>query len=83
MKIRYLTKETLEGVLCLLNEPEKSLSAAHSPLLLSADGARICDLDDPDYAVHKWTELSHVRVWYAFFREHAAAFSDKNQRRPY
>ena len=49
--------------------------ATHSPLLLSISGARIYDFDDPLYNVRKWTQLSGVRVWFDFFRDHAAAFT--------
>ncbi len=49
--------------------------ATHSPFLLSLSGARIYNLDTrPVSVTEDWTTLSNMRTFYAFFKEHAAAF---------
>ena len=49
--------------------------ATHSPFLLSMRGAKIYDLDADPVCVSRWTELPAVRAYYAFFKQHASAFS--------
>lgn len=48
--------------------------ATHSPFLLSLKGAKIYDLDENPVDVKKWTELSNVRTYYHFFKEHEMEF---------
>lgn len=48
--------------------------ATHSPFLLSLKGAKIYDLDENPVDVKKWTELSNVRTYYHFFKEHEKEF---------
>lgn len=50
--------------------------STHSPLLLSANGAKIYNLDDEAEA-YEWYELENVRVFAKFFAEHAEKFSDE------
>ncbi len=49
--------------------------ATHSPFLLSLRGARVYNFDETPVAVRKWSELSNVRAYYDFFKEHEADFS--------
>ena len=92
-------KERMEmDTLCLLDEPENSLSpenqmilkdflfeaarycgnqlviSTHSPFLLALPGARIIDLDDGARVTDDWTTLKNPRLYYDFFKQHAAAF---------
>lgn len=48
--------------------------ATHSPFLLSMKAAKIYDLDEASAKVKKWTELSNVRLYYDFFKQHACEF---------
>lgn len=48
--------------------------ATHSPFLLSMRGAKIYDMDEKPVDVKKWTELSNVRAYYDFFKEHEKKF---------
>lgn len=48
--------------------------ATHSPFILSLRGAKIYDLDECPVDVKRWTELSNVRAYYNFFREHENEF---------
>jgi len=48
--------------------------ATHSPFLLAMKTAKIYDLDDSPTKVKKWTELSNVRLYYDFFKQHACEF---------
>lgn len=48
--------------------------ATHSPFILSLRGAKIYDLDECPVDVKRWTELSNVRAYYDFFREHKNEF---------
>lgn len=48
--------------------------ATHSPFLLSMKGAKIYDMDEKPVDVKKWTELSNVRVYYDFFKQHEREF---------
>lgn len=48
--------------------------ATHSPFILSLSGAKIYDLDECPVDVKRWTELSNVRTYYDFFREHENEF---------
>ena len=50
--------------------------STHSPLLLSANGAKIYNLDD-EAEVYEWYELKNVRVFAKFFAEHADKFADE------
>ena len=49
--------------------------STHSPLLLSANGAKIYNLDD-EAEEYEWYELENVRVFAKFFKEHADKFKD-------
>ena len=48
--------------------------ATHSPFLLSMKGAKIYDFDEDPADVKKWTELSSMRQYYAFFKKHVGEF---------
>lgn len=48
--------------------------STHSPFLLSLRGAKIYDLDADPVDVKRWTELTNVRAYYDFFREHGREF---------
>ena len=48
--------------------------ATHSPFLLSMKGAKIYDMDEETVDIKKWTELSNVRSYYDFFKEHEKEF---------
>lgn len=50
--------------------------STHSPFLLAMRGARIYDLDSEPVATRKWTELSNVRAYREFFREHEKEFDE-------
>ena len=86
--------------LCLLDEPENSLSpenqliladflvesvrycgnqlviSTHSPFLLALPGAKIINLDDKSRVVDSWTQLKNPRVYFDFFKKHAAEFEE-------
>lgn len=49
--------------------------ATHSPFLLSMKGAKIYDLDEEPVDVKRWTELSNVRAYYDFFKQHQEEFT--------
>lgn len=48
--------------------------ATHSPFLLSLKGAKIYDMDEEPVDVKKWTQLSNVRAYYDFFKQHENEF---------
>lgn len=48
--------------------------ATHSPFLLSIRGAKIYDMDEEPVDVKHWTELSNVRAYYEFFKQHEREF---------
>lgn len=48
--------------------------ATHSPFLLSLKGAKIYDMDAEPVDVKKWTQLSNVRAYYNFFKQHENEF---------
>lgn len=48
--------------------------ATHSPFLLSIRGAKIYDIDEEPVDVKHWTELSNVRAYYEFFKQHEREF---------
>lgn len=48
--------------------------SSHSPFILSMQGAKIYDLDAEPVTTRKWTELSNVRLFYDFFKEHESEF---------
>lgn len=48
--------------------------STHSPFLLSMKGAKIYDMDEEVVDVKRWTELSGIRVYYDFFKEHEREF---------
>lgn len=48
--------------------------ATHSPFLLSIRGAKIYDMDEEPVDVKRWTELSNVRAYYEFFKQHEREF---------
>lgn len=47
--------------------------STHSPFMLAIKGARIYDLDN-NVQASKWTELSGVRAYFDFFKEHEGEF---------
>lgn len=51
--------------------------STHSPFLLSMRGAKIYDLDSDPVDVRRWTELSNVRAYYEFFKQHQHAFEEE------
>lgn len=48
--------------------------STHSPFLLSMKGAKIYDLDEEPVDVKKWTQLSNVRTYFDFFKQHEKEF---------
>lgn len=48
--------------------------STHSPFLLSMQGAKIYDLDEDPVTVKRWTELSNVRAYFDFFKDHEDEF---------
>ena len=48
--------------------------STHSPFLLSMQDAKIFDLDSIPVETKKWTELSNVRTYYNFFKDHEDKF---------
>ena len=44
--------------------------------LLAFPGAKIINLDDHSRVVDSWTELKNPRVYYDFFKKHAAEFEE-------
>ncbi len=94
----YFQSKIEMDTLCLLDEPENSLSpenqliladflaesvrycgnqliiSTHSPFLLALPGAKIISLDDHSRVVNRWTDLKNPRIYYDFFRKHAAEF---------
>lgn len=48
--------------------------STHAPFLLSMKDAVVYDLDATPPAARPWTELEHVRLYRAFFREHEEEF---------
>ena len=96
--LMYFQTKIEPDTLCLLDEPENSLSpenqiiladfllesvrycgnqlviSTHSPFLLAFPGARIISLDDHSRVADSWTELKNPRVYYDFFKKHAAEF---------
>ena len=51
--------------------------STHSPFLLKLMDAKIYDLDDTPVVTKKWTELSHVLVYYNFFKQYEEEFDKK------
>ena len=49
--------------------------STHSPFILSMKGAKIYDLDEEPVDVKKWTQLSNVRAYFEFFKEHEREFA--------
>ncbi len=96
--LMYFQNKIEMDTLCLLDEPENSLSpenqlaladflaesvrycgnqlviSTHSPFLLALPGAKIIDLDSHSRIVESWTELRNPRVYFDFFKRHAAEF---------
>lgn len=96
----YFQSKMELDTLCLLDEPENSLSpenqlilanflaesvrycgnqlviSTHSPFLLALPGAKIIDLDSQSRVVNSWTELKNPRVYFDFFKKHAAEFEE-------
>lgn len=48
--------------------------ATHSPFMLSAQGARIYDLDAQPIQTVKWTQQQNVRAYFDFFMRHREEF---------
>ncbi|HPF87906.1 MAG TPA: AAA family ATPase [Candidatus Limiplasma sp.] len=48
--------------------------STHSPFMLSMRGAKIYDLDADPVDIKRWTELTTVRAYYDFFKEHEREF---------
>ena len=46
-------------------------------VLLALPGAKIIDLDDHSRVAESWTQLRNPRVYYDFFKKHAAEFEDQ------
>ena len=96
--LMFFRSKIAMDTLCLLDEPENSLSpenqlyladfllesvrycgnqlviSTHSPFLLSLPGAKIINLDDHSRVAESWTALKNPRVYYDFFKKHAAEF---------
>jgi len=51
--------------------------STHSPFLLALEEAKIYDLDELPVVSKKWTELSNIKIYSNFFKEHESEF-DKN-----
>lgn len=49
--------------------------STHSPFLLSLPYARIYNMDEVPVKTCKWTELSNVRLYYEFFKNHDQEFN--------
>ena len=99
--LMYFQSRIEMDTLCLLDEPENSLTpenqllladfltesvrycgnqlviSTHSPFLLALPGAKIIDLDDHSRVAESWTQLRNPRVYYDFFKKHAAEFEDQ------
>ena len=97
----YFQSKIEMDTLCLLDEPENSLSpenqqvladflkesvrycgnqlviSTHSPFLLALPGAKIIDLENHSRVVNSWAELRNPRVYYDFFKKHAAEFEEE------
>lgn len=50
--------------------------STHSPFLLSLNSAKIYDLDEVPAVPKKWTELTNVKMFYNFFKEHDDEFEN-------
>lgn len=50
--------------------------STHSPFLLNLSEAKIYDLDDIPVTTKNWTELSNVKTYYNFFKEHENEFKN-------
>lgn len=50
--------------------------STHSPFLLSLNNAKIYDLDEVPAVPKKWTELTNVKMFYNFFKEHEDEFEN-------
>ena len=48
--------------------------STHSPFLLNLLEAKIYDLDSNPVEAKKWTELSNVKIYHEFFKEHESEF---------
>lgn len=48
--------------------------STHSPFLLAMEHAKIYDLDATPVVTKKWTELSNVRIYHDFFKQHEEEF---------
>ena len=96
--LMFFRSKIAMDTLCLLDEPENSLSpenqlyladfllesvrycgnqlviSTHSPFLLALPGAKIINLDDHSRVAESWTALKNPRVYYDFFKKHAAEF---------
>lgn len=55
--------------------------STHSPFLLALNGAKIYDLDEDPVFVKRWTELSNVRTYYEFFKQHEEELSHQIKER--
>ena len=98
--LMYFQSKIEMDTLCLLDEPENSLSpenqliladflaesvrycgnqlviSTHSPFLLALPGAKIIDLDSQCRVADNWTKLKNTRVYFDFFKKHAAEFEE-------
>lgn len=50
--------------------------ATHSPFVLSAEGARIYNLDEEPVEIRKWEELESIRFYHEFFKDRDNLFDD-------
>ncbi|ADI00428.1 AAA family ATPase [Salisediminibacterium selenitireducens] len=48
--------------------------ATHSPFFLAMAGAAVYDLDQDPPGIRHWTDLEHVRTYFAFFEQHRSRF---------
>jgi len=71
LKLLSLIEETSRYCGCQI------IMATHSPFLLSAEGARIYDLDSDPVQERKWWELENTRTYYSFFQSHRNLFEGK------
>ena len=50
--------------------------ATHSPFLLAMNGAKVYDLDAYPATAKNWWELENPKIYYEFFKKHAAEFEE-------
>lgn len=50
--------------------------ATHSPFLLAIDNALIYDMDQTPIQISKWSQLSNMKLYHSFFKEHEGDFEE-------